>query len=70
VLYAEGADSGKVMNIAVHPFIMGQPHRIDHLARALDYILAHSGVLCATGADIVAHYRQQTRLAPAVPATD
>jgi allantoinase len=69
VLYAEGAHSGKVMNIAVHPFIMGQPHRIDHLARALDYILSHSGVWCATGADIVAHYRQQTSLAPVAPPT-
>ena len=49
-LYAEG---GQVMNIAVHPFIMGQPHRIDHLARALEYILGHSGVWCATGADII-----------------
>ena len=56
-LYAEG---GQVMNIAVHPFIMGQPHRIDHLARALEYILGHSGVWCATGADIIDCYRQQT----------
>lgn len=59
-LYAEGAEHGKVMNIAVHPFIMGQPHRIEHLARALDHILSHSGVWCATGAEIIAHYREQT----------
>lgn len=58
-LYAEGATHGKVMNIAVHPFIMGQPHRIDHLARALDYILSHSGVWCATGSEIIAHYQAQ-----------
>lgn len=57
VLYAEGAHHGKVMNIAVHPFIMGQPHRADHLANALEYILSHSGVWCATGSEIVAHYR-------------
>lgn len=55
-LYAEG---GQVMNIAVHPFIMGQPHRIDHLARALEYILGHSGVWCATGSQIIDCYRQQ-----------
>lgn len=55
-LYAEG---GKVMNIAVHPFIMGQPHRIEHLARALEYVLGHSGVWCATGAEIIDCYRQQ-----------
>lgn len=55
-LYAEG---GRVMNIAVHPFIMGQPHRIAHLAQALEYILGHSGVWCATGAEIIDCYRQQ-----------
>ena len=61
VLYAEGATHGKVMNIAVHPFIMGQPHRIDHLARALEYVLSHSGVWCATGSAIVDHYREHCR---------
>ena len=53
-LYAEGAVSSQVMNIAVHPFIMGQPHRIEHLARALDYVLSHSGGWCATGSEIIA----------------
>jgi peptidoglycan/xylan/chitin deacetylase (PgdA/CDA1 family) len=62
-LYSEGAVSGQVMNIAVHPFIMGQPHRIEHLARALEYVLSHSGVWCATGSDIIASYRQQTQAA-------
>ena len=60
-LYAEGAVSGQVMNIAVHPFIMGQPHRIELLAHALDYVLSHSGVWCAAGSDIVASYREQTQ---------
>jgi peptidoglycan/xylan/chitin deacetylase (PgdA/CDA1 family) len=63
-LYAEGAEHGKVMNIAVHPFIMGQPHRIEHLARALDYILGHSSVWCATGSQIIASYRAQMLGAP------
>ncbi|HEX2547043.1 MAG TPA: polysaccharide deacetylase family protein [Ramlibacter sp.] len=56
-LYAEGATRARVMNIAVHPFIMGQPHRIDHLAGALDYILSHDGVWCATGSEIVSAAR-------------
>ena len=58
-LYAEGAQHGKVMNIAVHPFIMGQPHRIEHLANALEYVLSHSGVWCATGSEIINWYCQQ-----------
>ncbi len=59
-LYAEGEIHGRVMNIAVHPFIMGQPHRIEALAEALQYILGHDGVWCATGAQIVDWYRQQS----------
>lgn len=55
-LYAEG---GRVMNIAVHPFIMGQPHRMEHLASALEYILVHPGVWCATGAEIVDFWQSQ-----------
>jgi len=62
-LYAEGAVSGQVMNIAVHPFIMGQPHRIELLTQALDYVLSHSGVWCATGSEIIDSYRQQTQAA-------
>ena len=60
VLHAEGQVHGRVMNIAVHPFIMGQPHRIDALAEALTYIRQHEGVWFATGAQIVDCYRQQT----------
>jgi peptidoglycan/xylan/chitin deacetylase (PgdA/CDA1 family) len=59
VLYAEGAVHGRVMNVAVHPFIMGQPHRIGALAKALEYIRSHEGVWCATGSQIVDWYRQQ-----------
>ena len=59
-LYAEGAEHGKVMNIAVHPFIMGQPHRIEYLSRALEYVLGHEAVWCATGSEILASYKAQT----------
>jgi peptidoglycan/xylan/chitin deacetylase (PgdA/CDA1 family) len=55
-LYAEGATSGRVMCVAVHPFIMGQPHRIRYLERALAYVLGHPGVWCATGEEIVDAY--------------
>lgn len=58
VLYREGEGSGRVMAIAVHPFVTGQPHRIGALDRALEYICGHQGVWRATGREIVAHYRQ------------
>ncbi len=58
VLYREGATSGRVMAIAVHPFVTGQPHRIGALDKALEYICSHDGVWRATGSEIVEVYRQ------------
>ena len=36
------------MCIALHPYMMGQPHRIRHLDRALGQIMAREGVWQAT----------------------
>jgi hypothetical protein len=55
-LYREGAQSGRVMAICLHPFVIGVPHRIGALDAALAYILRHEGVWCATGSEIVEHY--------------
>lgn len=55
-LYAEGAESGRVMAIALHPYLYGQPHRIRHLDRALSYIKGHDEVWWATGEEIADHY--------------
>jgi len=55
-LYREGEASGRVMAIAVHPFVTGQPHRIGALDRALEYICSHAGVWRATGWEIVEHF--------------
>ena len=38
VLYREGAQSGRVMAIALHPYLTGVPHRIDAFDAALAYI--------------------------------
>ena len=55
-LYREGAESGRVMAIAVHPYVTGQAHRIQALDQALEYICRHDGVWKATGWEIVQHY--------------
>jgi allantoinase len=55
-LYAEGAESGTVMCLPLHPFLIGLPHRVEHLAQAIDYILGHEGVWHATGREIAAWY--------------
>ena len=56
VLYDEGAESGRVMAICLHPFIIGQPHRIGVLDRAFPYITSHAGVWKTTGEAIARHY--------------
>jgi allantoinase len=57
-LYAEGAQSGRVMAICLHPYLIGVPHRIQGLAEALDYIAAHDGVWFATGEEIARAWLQ------------
>jgi allantoinase len=59
VLYREGAESGRVMHIALHPYIIGLPYRIDALDASLDYICGHEGVWLATGSEIARHFRSQ-----------
>jgi allantoinase len=56
VLYREGAQSGRVLPIALHPYISGVPHRIDALDAALEYICRHEGVWRTTGAEIADFY--------------
>ena len=62
----EGAESGRVMCIPLHPFQSGRPHRVDALDRALAHITAHAGVWLATGAEIAdwyyaSHYEARRR---------
>jgi peptidoglycan/xylan/chitin deacetylase (PgdA/CDA1 family) len=55
-LYAEGEASGTVMCIPLHPYLVGQPHRIDAFEEALEYIAGHDKVWLATGREIAQHY--------------
>ena len=63
VLYREGATSGRVMAVALHPYISGQPFRIGALETAFEYICRHEGVWLATGSEIVNHYLASLKLA-------
>ncbi len=55
-LYREGEQSGRVMCIALHPYVMGQPHRIKYLDDLLGYIMSHDGVWQTTADDIAEYY--------------
>ena len=56
VLYREGEQSARFMCITLHPYIMGQPHRITYVEDLLDYICDHDGVWMATGREIADWY--------------
>jgi peptidoglycan/xylan/chitin deacetylase (PgdA/CDA1 family) len=61
VLYEEGERSPRVMGIALHPFLIGTPHRVRYLDRALGYISSHQKVWFATGHEIIAAYRKREK---------
>lgn len=56
-LYAEGAESGTVLCMPLHPYLIGTPHRIGALDQVLAHITKHEGVWLATGREIAAWYR-------------
>jgi len=59
VLYEEGSRGGRVMAIALHPYLIGAPHRIRYLDKALAYVASHKEVWLATGSEIMDAYRAQ-----------
>lgn len=58
-LYEEGEHGGRVMGLALHPFLIGTPSRIKILDKALAYMRSHDRVWFARGAEIIEAYREQ-----------
>jgi allantoinase len=58
VLYEDGAATGRVMSICLHPFLTGHPHRSKYFAKALAHITSRQEVWLATGGEIVDWYRK------------
>ena len=58
-LLAEGTTRPRVMAMAIHPYISGQPHRIKYLEAIYDYINRHQGVLHWNGAEILEWYEAE-----------
>lgn len=56
VLYEEGKANGKVMAIAVHPFIISVPFRHKYFVQALEYIARQKEVWLTTGGEIAKWY--------------
>jgi allantoinase len=59
VLYQEGAESGRVMALPIHDFIVGVPYRIRYLEKILKHVSDHKDVWITTGGEIAEWY--QTR---------
>lgn len=55
-LYREGEKNGRLMCIAIHPYVMGRPHRTKYLAEVLDYVMSHDHVWQATTDEIAEYY--------------
>ncbi|MEZ5075929.1 MAG: polysaccharide deacetylase family protein [Solirubrobacterales bacterium] len=55
-LYKDGEATGRVMTVALHPFIANQPSRQRYLEEALEHIAGHEAVWTTTSDAIAAHY--------------
>ena len=56
-MYHDGARSGRLLVLNLHPWLIGQPFRIGYLDDALSYIMGHQGVWAAAGSQIVDWYQ-------------
>jgi len=58
-LYRESASRTKVMGIAIHPYVSGQPFRMKYLEAVYEHIAKFSGVLHWNGEQILEWYQQR-----------
>lgn len=58
-LYDEGAETPSVMCLAIHPYIVAQPHRIAAFAEVLRYVTGHKDVWVTTAREICDWYMAQ-----------
>jgi peptidoglycan/xylan/chitin deacetylase (PgdA/CDA1 family) len=56
-LHMEGAERAKIMAVAIHPYISGQPHRIRYLEELYDYAASLGDVLFWNGEEIYDWYQ-------------
>ncbi|OBB96735.1 polysaccharide deacetylase family protein [Mycolicibacterium peregrinum] len=56
-LHADSATSGRVMALALHPFVIGQPFRHKYFDQVLQFLAAQPDVWLTTSDEIAAHVR-------------
>lgn len=52
-------EGGRILALNVHPWVLGQPHRIRYLEQALEYVCAQPGVWCAPAGEILDAFAAQ-----------
>ncbi len=55
-LYREGGESGRLMNVGIHPHVWGQPFRVRALREFIDYAKGFQGVWFASREEIAEWY--------------
>lgn len=50
---------GRVVSLSLHPWVIGQPHRIGALEKALETLAARSDIWSATGGEIASAWKAQ-----------
>ena len=56
---ADAKGAGRLLALSIHPWLLGQPHRIGALEAVLGHLAAQAGVWSASGAEIVAAWQAQ-----------
>ena len=59
VLYAEGAETPRLMSVGLHCRLVGRPGRIAALERFLDYAQGHEDVWFCRRIDVARHWRER-----------
>lgn len=62
-LYQEGSERPRVMAIAIHPYISGQPFRIKYLEEVYKHMAKHTGVVHWNGEQILDWYQAARKTA-------
>ena len=53
LLQESATQGGRILSLNLHPWVIGQPHRIKYLEQALDHIMAKPEVWSASASDIL-----------------
>ena len=61
VLYADGAKSGRLMVVNLHPWVIGWPWRTVYLDRAFAHISKFSDVWKASGSEVIDWYKTHSK---------